>query len=104
VLVPLTLIGAEWLACNIRLEWFWIGLAVSGLGELLQLWCFATFHKQQTLATNWLYKVVRNPMYLARFLLLFSCLMFLWNGVVLLLLRPFITFTWSTASAGKRTG
>jgi hypothetical protein len=45
VRVPLTVIGAEWLACNIRLEWFWIGMAVSGLGELLQLWCFATLHK-----------------------------------------------------------
>jgi steroid 5-alpha reductase family enzyme len=85
VRVPLTVIGAEWLACNIRPEWFWIGLAVSGVGELLQLWCFATLHKQLTLATNRLYKVVRNPMYLARFLLLFGCLMFLGNWMVLLL-------------------
>lgn len=50
--VPLALSGAIWLAFNVRPEWFWIGLAVSALGELLQLWCFAALHKQQTLATD----------------------------------------------------
>jgi protein-S-isoprenylcysteine O-methyltransferase Ste14 len=81
--VPLGLAGAVWLAFNVKREWFWPGLAVSAVGELFQLWCFAALHKEKTLATNGPYKVVRNPMYLARFLIVFGCLMFLGNWVVL---------------------
>ena len=81
--VPLALAAAGWLAFNVKPEWFWPGVAVSAVGELFQLWCFATLHKEQTLATNGPYKVVRNPMYLARFLILFGCLMFLGNWAVL---------------------
>ena len=80
---PLAVAVAGWLAFHVRPEWFWPGVAVSAVGELLQLWCFAALHKEQTLATNGPYKVVRNPMYLARFLILFGCLMFLGNWVVL---------------------
>lgn len=82
--VPVGLAGALVLAFNVRPEWFWIGLAVSAVGELMQLWCFGALHKQLTLATNGPYKVVRNPMYLARFFLLLGCVMFLGNWVVLL--------------------
>lgn len=80
---PLALIAAGWLAFHVRPEWFWPGLAVSAVGEFFQLWCFAALHKEKTLATNGPYKVVRNPMYLARFLILLGCLMFLGNWVVL---------------------
>jgi len=83
--IPIGLAAAIWLALNIRPEWFWPGLAVSAVGELFQLWCFASLHKTQTLATNGPYKVVRNPMYLARFFLLFGCLMFLGNWIVLVI-------------------
>jgi protein-S-isoprenylcysteine O-methyltransferase Ste14 len=83
--VPLALVAAGWLAFNVKPEWFWPGLAVSAVGEFFQLWCFAALHKEQSLATNGPYKVVRNPMYLARFLILFGCLMFLGNWVVLAL-------------------
>lgn len=82
--IPTALIAATILAFNIKPEWFWIGLAISAVGELMQLWCFAALHKEQTLATNGPYKVVRNPMYLARFLLLLGCVMFLGNWAVLL--------------------
>jgi len=81
--VPIGLVAATLLAFNVKPDWFWIGLATSAVGELLQLWCFAALHKEQTLATNGPYKVVRNPMYLARFLLVFGCLMFLGNWIVL---------------------
>lgn len=80
---PAVLAGAVWLAWKIRPEWFWPGLAVSAVGELFQLWCFASLHKQKTLATNGPYKVVRNPMYLARFFLVFGCLMWLGNPYIL---------------------
>lgn len=84
VRLPVALIAATALAFNIQPEWFWIGLGISAVGEFMQLWCFAALHKEQTLATNGPYKVVRNPMYLARFLLVFGCVMFLGNWVVLL--------------------
>jgi len=81
--LPLGLAAAIWLAFNVRPEWFWYGLAVSAIGELLQLWCFGALHKEQNLATNGPYKVVRNPMYLARYLLVLGCLMFLGNWIIL---------------------
>lgn len=80
---PIGLALAVWLAWNIRPEWFWPGLAVSALGELFQVWCFSSLHKQRTLATNGPYKVVRNPMYLARYFLFLGCLMWLGNPYVL---------------------
>lgn len=83
VRLPLALVAAGWVAFNVNPMWFWPGLTVSAVGELLQLWCFAALHKEKTLATNGPYKVVRNPMYLARFLILFGCLMFLGNWTVL---------------------
>lgn len=79
--IPVALAAAAWLAWHIQPEWFWPGVAVSGFGELLQLWCFSTLHKQKTLATNGLYKVVRNPMYLARFFLVLGLLMFLGSPI-----------------------
>ena len=67
---PLTIAIAA-LACYLaKPEWFLPGLAISAAGALLQLWCFASIAKQEELAVNGPYKVVRNPMYLARFILI----------------------------------
>jgi protein-S-isoprenylcysteine O-methyltransferase Ste14 len=67
---PLT-IGIAILVCWMaRPEWFLPGLLVSALGAVLQLWCFASIAKQEELAVNGPYNVVRNPMYLARFVLI----------------------------------
>jgi protein-S-isoprenylcysteine O-methyltransferase Ste14 len=46
------------------------GFAISLLGELIQLWCFATLDKNQRLCSRGPYAVVRNPMYLGRFLII----------------------------------
>jgi protein-S-isoprenylcysteine O-methyltransferase Ste14 len=64
-------------------DWFAPALAVSLLGEAVQLWCFASLQKNQVLAANGPYALVRNPMYLGRYLLLAGMLMLLGSGSVL---------------------
>jgi protein-S-isoprenylcysteine O-methyltransferase Ste14 len=51
------------------------GFAASMAGELIQLWCFATLDKNQRLCCRGPYAVVRNPMYLGRFLITFGPLL-----------------------------
>ena len=67
---------------HVRIEprWFWIGFAVSMLGEFIQLWCFAALKKEKVLACRGPYVLVRNPMYLGRF--------FIVLGLILLLGKP----------------
>jgi hypothetical protein len=67
---PLTFAIAAAFCYLAKREWFWIGLLISAAGALLQLWCFSSIAKQEELAINGPYKFVRNPMYLARFVLI----------------------------------
>jgi protein-S-isoprenylcysteine O-methyltransferase Ste14 len=60
-------------------EWFWPGMAVSALGAIAQWWCFACIMTAKELAANGPYAYVRNPMYLARFLLVFGLVMMTGN-------------------------
>ena len=46
------------------------GIAVSLVGELLQVWCFACIEKEKVLTIRGPYQLCRNPMYLARYLLI----------------------------------
>ena len=62
-----------------RRDWFFAALAVSTFGEAIQLWCFASLQKNQVLAANGPYALVRNPMYLGRYFLLLGMLMLLSN-------------------------
>lgn len=68
----------RWL--RIETVWFWIGFGTSMLGELIQLWCFASLKKEKVLACRGPYVLVRNPMYLGRY--------FIVLGVFLLLGEP----------------
>jgi hypothetical protein len=73
--VPLALAAGILLILRIKPEWFLPGLAVSLLGELIQLWCFASLHKKKELAANGPYALVRNPMYLGRYFLILGALL-----------------------------
>ncbi|MFW6081808.1 MAG: methyltransferase family protein [Desulfosalsimonas sp.] len=65
-------------------KWFLPGLVVSVLGEMIQLWCFATIKTQKRLTTQGPYMFVRNPMYIGRFFLVFGVLMMTGNPAVML--------------------
>jgi protein-S-isoprenylcysteine O-methyltransferase Ste14 len=64
-------------------EWYAPALALSLFGEAIQLWCFASLQKNQVLAANGPYALVRNPMYLGRYLLLLGMLALLGNAWLL---------------------
>ena len=66
---PLGVLGLAVLIPFIKPEWFVAGLAVSMAGEAVQVWSFASLSKKKTLATKGPYALVRNPMYLGRYLL-----------------------------------
>ncbi len=65
-------------------RWLWPGFGVSMVGELIQLWCFASLNKSVDLACNGPYTVVRNPMYLGRFLIILGAVMLLGNAWLVL--------------------
>jgi protein-S-isoprenylcysteine O-methyltransferase Ste14 len=60
-----------------RADWLLAGFVVSMIGEFIQLWCFASLDKNSTLTIRGPYTMVRNPMYLGRFLIPFGFLMLL---------------------------
>lgn len=52
--------------------WLWVGMAVTFVGELIQLWAASHLRKDKALATSGPYSYVRNPMYFGRFFVLFG--------------------------------
>jgi len=80
--IPLFAFAGVALAWHAQRDWFPLALAVSAFGEAIQLWCFASLQKNQVLAANGPYALVRNPMYLGRFFLL--------GGMLLLLGMPWL--------------
>jgi protein-S-isoprenylcysteine O-methyltransferase Ste14 len=66
-----------------RQAWFFPGLIVSILGELLQVWCFSTIKTHKKLTVTGPYMFVRNPMYIGRFFLILGILMMTGNGWVM---------------------
>lgn len=58
-------------------RWLPLGFAISMVGEAVQLWCFASLDKSRTLAVHGPYALVRNPMYLGRYLIPLGALLLL---------------------------
>ncbi len=73
--LPLFLVLFVLLLTQLEPRWFFPGLVVSVLGELLQLWCFATIKTQKRLTTEGPYMFMRNPMYIGRFFLILGVLL-----------------------------
>ncbi len=77
--IPLGVVVFALLATQLRKEWFFPGLAVSVIGEMLQVWCFSTIKTNKQLAVVGPYMFVRNPMYIGRFFLIFGVVMMTGN-------------------------
>lgn len=54
---------------------FWAAFAVAAVGEAIQLWAFASLVKNEELTARGPYVLVRNPMYLGRYVLILGVLM-----------------------------
>jgi protein-S-isoprenylcysteine O-methyltransferase Ste14 len=78
--VPLGLVAAAAWIWFTDPRWLVPGGIVSLAGACLQTWCFATLKKKKVLAIRGPYALVRNPMYLSRFLI--------FAGIVLLPGQP----------------
>jgi protein-S-isoprenylcysteine O-methyltransferase Ste14 len=74
---PLVLIALAAALPFIRSDWLLAGLSISMLGEAIQLWSFASLDKNSDLAIRGPYAIVRNPVYLGRFFVIFGFLMLL---------------------------
>ena len=75
--LPLALMTAVIIVGHSRREWFAYAVSISFLGELLQLWCFSVLEKNKELTTRGPYTLVRNPMYLARYLVILGFMLLL---------------------------
>lgn len=82
--IPLFLVALVFLVPNIKPHLFLSGFLVTLFGSLFQSWCFGALDKNKSLAIQGPYALVRNPMYLGRFFLLFGCLLLLGNIWILL--------------------
>ena len=70
--IPLAVGVLALMSTMIDPAYFWAGLIVTGVGEFIQVWCFSALKKKKILAVKGLYVLVRNPMYLGRYLILFG--------------------------------
>lgn len=82
--VPLAIIAIVLSLLFVKRDWLVAGFVVSMIGEMIQLWSFASLDKNSDLAIRGPYAMVRNPMYLGRFFILFGFLMLLANPWLLL--------------------
>ena len=86
--LPIAVALAVSLVLNLDRAWFWPGLTVSALGMLLQLWVFGCIRTREVLAVNGPYMFVRNPMYIARFLLVAGLILMTGYPWLLVILAP----------------
>lgn len=77
--VPIGMVAMLLLAKFAHSEFLLAGFLVSMFGLFIQIWCFASLDKNATLTARGPYTMVRNPMYLGRFFIMFGFLMLLGN-------------------------
>lgn len=68
--VPLTIAIIAFWPWWIQHDLILAGIIVTAIGELIQVWCFACLEKEKVLTIRGPYQLCRNPMYLARYLLI----------------------------------
>ena len=62
-----------------RQEHYFLALAVSIFGELIQVWSSGSLEKNKVLTARGPYSLIRNPMYLGRFLVILGGIFLLGN-------------------------
>jgi protein-S-isoprenylcysteine O-methyltransferase Ste14 len=77
--VPIGMVAMLLLAKFAHSEYLLAGFLVSMFGLFIQIWCFASLDKNATLTARGPYTMVRNPMYLGRFFIMFGFLILLGN-------------------------
>jgi len=85
-----------------RAEHFWLAFAVSMVGELIQLWCFAALDKNSTLAFRGPYSLVRNPMYLGRYFIVLGMLLLVDHGRLAVIIGYTVIYWFYMANRVKR--
>lgn len=90
--IPVALGLVAVLVFNIDPHWYWPGLVVSLAGMLLQLWAFGCIRTGEVLAVDGPYMFVRNPMYIARFLLILGLVLMTGIPWLLLVYAPLYYF------------
>lgn len=73
--LPAAVVLITVLLLNVKAHWFWPGLVTSLLGLVLQLWIFGSARGPERLSINGPYVFVRNPLHIARFLLLLGLIL-----------------------------
>jgi len=73
-------------------QWLLTGFAISLAGELWQVWCFSSLVKNVELTIRGPYVFVRNPMYLARYLLILGFIVLTGNVYAVLIYTAFYIF------------
>jgi len=79
VRVPLILAALAVFAWYARTDWLVYAVVLSFVGEMIQVWCFASLVKNEELTIRGPYIMVRNPMYLGRYFLVLGFVMLLAN-------------------------
>ncbi len=69
-----------------------IGIAVSLIGEVIQVWCFACIEKEKVLTIRGPYQLCRNPMYLGRYFLMLGFVVATGNILAMVLFTGFYWF------------
>ncbi|MBE9515438.1 MAG: isoprenylcysteine carboxylmethyltransferase family protein [Proteobacteria bacterium] len=79
VRVPVILVALAAFAWYAKTDWLLAALVISFVGEMIQVWCFASLVKNEELTIRGPYIIVRNPMYLGRYFLVLGFIMLLTN-------------------------